>query len=93
MTRVTNQSFRVCKVNLATLKLTTIERVWGQNGFEDAEQVTRLGTDGRWQHESPHKEELELSPMRPAHNAGRSEAIKFLENGRLSAWTYVNMLQ
>ena len=54
------------------------ERCW-----KDAARVTKLETNGRWQHETPYKEKLELlrhstdlrfggSPMRKANIAGKS---------------------
>ena len=36
------------------------QKAWARSILEDAERVRRLGTDGRWQHEVPYKEELEL---------------------------------
>ena len=58
----------------------TIKRRVAQN---NSEKVTRPGTDGRWQHESLYKEELELlrhsidlrfegSRMRQAYNVEKS---------------------
>ena len=38
----------------------TIEKAWAKSVSADAEGVRQNGTDGRWQHETPDKEELEL---------------------------------
>ena len=38
----------------------TIEQAWARSVSADAEGVRQNGTDGRWQHETPDKEELEL---------------------------------
>ena len=75
----------------------TIKKVWARTVLEDAARVTQLGTNGRWQHETPYKEKLELlrhstdlrcggSPMRKANNAGKSSDWEmFVEDGKLSA--------
>ena len=36
------------------------KNAWARSILEDAENVRRLGTDGRWQHVTPKKEEVEL---------------------------------
>ena len=38
----------------------TIEKAWARSVLADAESVRQLGTDGRWQHDTSSKEELEL---------------------------------
>ena len=60
-----------------------IKKAWAISVLEDAENVVRLQTDGRWQHETPYKEKIELLRhsndlrfegvlMRQAYNAGKS---------------------
>ena len=56
------------------------EKAWARSVLVDAENVRRLGTDGRWQHETPHKQELVILRhvrvegvlMRQANNAEKS---------------------
>ena len=60
-----------------------IKKAWARSVLADAENARQLGTDGRWQHEAPYEEELELLPhstdlcfgdwlMRQAHIAVKS---------------------
>ena len=61
----------------------------------DADTVSKHGTDGRWQHETPYKEEFELLrhctdmrfegvPMRQAYHTGKSagDCANYMENAR-----------
>ena len=61
----------------------TIKKSVVRSILEDAEHVRRLGTDGRWQHGTPYKEEFELLrhsfdmrfggvPIRQPYNAVKS---------------------
>ena len=81
----------------------TFKRAWARSVLADAENVRQLGTDGRWQHEKPYKEELELLRhstdlrfggllTRQAFNAVKSSDWAnyfqvFLANGKRSGWT------
>ena len=38
----------------------TIKKAWARLVLAGADNVRQHGTDGRWQHETPHKEKLEL---------------------------------
>ena len=38
----------------------TIKTAWASSVLADAANVRQNGTDGRWQHETPHTEDLEL---------------------------------
>ena len=83
------------------------KKAWARSISEAAETVTRLGTGGRWQHETPYKEELEHLrhrtdlrfgglPMRQAYNAGKSGdwanvLETFVENGKFSVCTSVQV--
>ena len=60
-----------------------LEKACERSFLVDAENVRRLGTDGRWQHETPHKDELDIVRhstdlrvegvlMRQANNAEKS---------------------
>ena len=78
-------------------------KAWARSVLEDAENVRRLGTDGKWQHETPYKGELELLRhsndlrfeavlMRQAYNTENprdwaNELETFLGNGKFSVWT------
>ena len=79
------------------------KKAWSSSVLADAENAKQLGTDGRWQHETLHKEEFELLRhstdlrfgwflMRQAFDAVKSgdwaNYIEiFLGNGKLSVWT------
>ena len=80
-----------------------IKKAWSRSVLAYAENAKQLGTDGRWQHETLYKEELELLQhstnlrfggflMRQAFDAGKSGDWAnymevFLESGKLSVWT------
>ena len=62
------------------------KKAWSRSVLVDAANVRRLGTDGRWQHETPYKEELQLvrhstdlrfegAQMRQAYNAGEVKRL------------------
>ena len=52
----------------------TIKKAWARSVLADAESVRHDGTDGRWQHETPYKEELEQvrHSSRRAYHVGKS---------------------
>ena len=85
----------------------TIKKAWARSVLADADNVRQYGTDGRRQHETPHKEKLELVrhsndllfegvPMCQACHAEKSgDWANYLEvfsrNGKLSVWASAKM--
>ena len=63
----------------------------GQNDFWRCRNVTRSGTDGRWQHETPYKEELELLRHSTDLRFEGPLLETFLGDGKLRAWTSVKV--
>ena len=76
---------------------------WAKHLLDEAAQEVQLEADSRWQHQSPDKEELELSSMgndlrlkgcfmRQAFKAGNAgDWSECLSNDELSAWSNVKL--